>query len=793
MRFLLFLLAGLLFYAKLPAQQSSFPLLYSHGKLPYSFISTPEKRAAERVAKLRTSGNVVGQGELNFIYATEYVFSDFINSGFVTTGDSVSRYAGRILDRLLRDDADLRAQLHVYLLRSTEARIYTFGTGSMLLSTGLVARVENEAQLAYLLAREVIHYRERHSEAEFRRQSNLLGDSLEYRSALFLLPAETEALADRKALKLLADVGYASSESVLALELLATGNQCFGNVPFSISFFEHDDYVFPENYQLNRINDVPLDSAEQLIWPDITARCANQRKAVSELVTAAGLQFIESPETFAALRQLTREEVVRLYAVQQQFEFAIYSAYALIKSDSSNATAKRVIAYSLFALANYISYTRENADPEIFIISVERVYTSKAETTSESFHLSNWETIAGKVQEASFFLNKLTNVELTVLALDWCWKVHEQTPGETVALHQSRQLMKLLKAEYEQPLDSFQLHPFQPVFVPIAANATNKPTTAEQPEDLPLSRGIAPESITTSNSLQAWDTFKTKTEVNQDEKLKAYIRDQAETIPDSSFINTHKSVLVEWRGPKKDSSICICKYCYYRYAFARYQNVPYFKLEFNNASRNFNTELNSWAFAIRGREINKNSDSGLGCPSVILNSINANEYLIDPISRDLIFDRAASEKLRIKQQKALVAGLDYSNIKTNLTSPASLTVSDAVAYTNWCLLQTWVHDHNNFLADELYLPANAYYGLCDTIQSRYQSPYLLSSFLRYQYVIGAMSNERGSRIITIVYDITTGKPVLYWSDDSLVRHSSHMLSTYYKKVFLKITEPRKAK
>jgi len=74
-------------------------------------------------------------------------------------------YTGGIVERLMgRETPDLR----IYLMRSALFNASMFPTGMMVVNTGLMARVRNEAQLAAVLGHETGHYYRKHSIERYR-------------------------------------------------------------------------------------------------------------------------------------------------------------------------------------------------------------------------------------------------------------------------------------------------------------------------------------------------------------------------------------------------------------------------------------------------------------------------------------------------------------------------------------------------------------------------------------------------------------------------------------------------
>ena len=88
----------------------------------------------------------------------------------------------RITDQVLQDylnalscklAADLCSDIRIYLIRQPYLNAFMAPNGMMVIFTGTLARAENEAQLAFVMAHEIGHYRSRHSLENWRHLKNV--------------------------------------------------------------------------------------------------------------------------------------------------------------------------------------------------------------------------------------------------------------------------------------------------------------------------------------------------------------------------------------------------------------------------------------------------------------------------------------------------------------------------------------------------------------------------------------------------------------------------------------------
>ncbi len=93
--------------------------------------------------------------------------SDLKGSGRVVKDADLNAYVQRVMCRLTPDHC---ADIRVYIVRHPGFNASMAPNGMMFVWTGLLLRVENEAQLAFVLGHEVAHYLRRHSLQSWRDQ-----------------------------------------------------------------------------------------------------------------------------------------------------------------------------------------------------------------------------------------------------------------------------------------------------------------------------------------------------------------------------------------------------------------------------------------------------------------------------------------------------------------------------------------------------------------------------------------------------------------------------------------------
>jgi predicted Zn-dependent protease len=174
-------------------------------------------------------------------------------SGQLLDDPRVTRFVDQLVCRLA---AELCADVRVYVVRTPHFNATMGPNGVMQVWTGLLLRVENEAQLAFVLGHEIGHYRRRHSIQRWR-DARLKGDVVAFFKLLtdaagvgfvgpladlvalgsvFAFSRDHEREADDIGLRLMTTHGYEPAEAPRIWELLLKEREA-GEQPTPLIFF----------------------------------------------------------------------------------------------------------------------------------------------------------------------------------------------------------------------------------------------------------------------------------------------------------------------------------------------------------------------------------------------------------------------------------------------------------------------------------------------------------------------------------------------------------------------------
>lgn len=771
----------------LPVALSAQTLFHSHGTLPAPLTGKPDDRAKKLVEERKMESSLLDQSETAFIYLTEYSFANFVNSGRLTVGDSVSNYAGRILDRLLVKDQKLRKKITVYTLRSTEVNAFMMANGALLLSTGLVAHIENEAQLAYILSHEIVHFRERHNLQGFRNRQRAESRYFDPMAGVLRFTRELELEADEEGVKIFRAAGYALHEGYAALKMLEHHNWSFGQVPMYPSFFEHGDYRFPSYYTLDKIAEVEKDDVERDESRSTHPGIDKRLRVIAPLLGDTSMRtplWLVSENSFRNVQQLCRREVINLYLEERNYPEAIYGAYVLLQQDKNDRFAQDVIGKSLYNLAMYYSESEFYTLPDVFIYKTNPVFDNNND--DPDYVMQGPEEVPGECQRLVHFFHQLYPFEWAVLALDWNWKMNEQNSFDEQTNQRCLNLMEVIKAWHYIKPEQFSSKAFSPTDemqrdVFDGFRSPKDMTNSRLPKFYPkkIREEIYKEnSNRTFYSLADYNAFRNGIE----REIRMAIREKKEeTLYDPALLVLYKGTYPS-DSTKRDSV-----YFYYRYAFVDYIKANNkFMLAFEDVREspreNPYEDLDITARSQRGLL----GPEGLGANRIALMEPQAYWLTENPTTGEVQYDGTRSNEIFAAQEAALLSAAKSMRVEITYMNTEKMSSSDTALYTTYCMLKAWLNERSELGGNSL-IKNTAHASLGDTIATRLGTPYVMTSYATTKKVIG---KGKYTRYTSLIYDLRSGEMVMLHQDVHKGKAKSNRMFMYFNSSFKAIKRPK---
>ncbi len=419
--------------------QSHAPL-EPNGKVPSFFYNPSHVFVNQEIDKRNATGDVVDTKEEAFIREMSYFAQQRMISGIVLFNDSLSLYVSQVAKVLLKDDTATFNKLHFYVYKSPDPNAYTSATGNILITVGLLGQLDNEAQLAFILAHEITHYRQGHMLKGYLNREELKersGSTPNYLllSSYYSYNQEQELEADQLGFALYKKSPYSVREALRSFDVLDYSDLPFDDVPFDTTFFNKDYMAIPSGYFMKEVDPIYSDDN----YEDRNSTHPNVRKRRMALMTEVDTVknpgthlYVVSKDAFLSVRETSRYEICRLYLIERNYPGAIYSSYMLLKRHPNDLYLQKIIGHSLYELAAYNQTSAGSGyyNPYLmydYFSSVGR-YSSLKRTGY--YRIPDFKDYPGQQQQLYHLFHEIEADELTVLALSYNWRLHKADPKD---------------------------------------------------------------------------------------------------------------------------------------------------------------------------------------------------------------------------------------------------------------------------------------------------------------------------------------------------------------------------
>lgn len=416
-------------YAQKQNLKENYKAIRSNGSIPEDFTTRSGEKYAADVQSIDNASRKEKKSQKEFLLNSNFYIDRYIQSGNVLFGDPVTEYVNKVADKLLASEPKLRKELRFYTSKSTEVNAFATNQGMVFVNIGLLAQVQNEAQLAFVLAHEIAHYVKKHSLNAYVEQKSMsktrdFKSLSENQKELILsnYSKENEFEADVYALEMLRETEYAFDEFEGVLDVLQYSYLPFDEVPLDSSWFQSKYYKFPGSFLPDTVNRILGDDDfddDKSSHPNIRKRREAFEEYVSDNNKFKGTKSsLLSEEEFEYIRDLCRFEMTRIYLLNLRYARALYNVYLLSDKYPENLFLKEVKAKALMYAAIYkTNNTGEDlweAKAEILNISTE---TERANPISKSN-----KNIEGEIYSMFEFLAKTPGEDIAIMAAKSNWE-----------------------------------------------------------------------------------------------------------------------------------------------------------------------------------------------------------------------------------------------------------------------------------------------------------------------------------------------------------------------------------
>jgi hypothetical protein len=468
--------------------------LKAQGKVPEIFRMPTQEKIDLDFKKERSMST---EQKVVFLEHIHYGLDELLNSGLVLFGDPCTEYVRKVADNLLKDSGHLRKDLQFYVIKSNLTNALSTDQGIVFVTLGLLAQVENEAQLAYVLAHEIAHYQEHHVEESFQNTQSIR-HTTSYNERIRNMSnhsKEKELEADKLGIKLYHAAGYKKSELLSAFDVLMYSYLPFDEVPFPKDYYNTERLFIPESYYPESINPILADEDyddEKSTHPNIRKRKDAITEAIKEYENWGNKEEVLPLEEFRKIRKIARFEGVHRNLVDCEYAHALYSIFLLEKEDPNSLFLARSKAKAWLGLANF-------KDRGAFAEAVD-----------------NPSDVEGESHAVYYLLRKLSKIQLYTVAMRQIEDLNQQFANDTELVAIRKKMCGLL-ANYS----NFKIEKYRKINLQTAVERFEKsklpapetPDSLLNGEQLDSLNGVSEDE----EGLSKYDKIRKKREAEEEE------------------------------------------------------------------------------------------------------------------------------------------------------------------------------------------------------------------------------------------------------------------------------------
>jgi beta-barrel assembly-enhancing protease len=514
------------------------------GTLPKAVYTSSSETYQKEVARIESSARKekVKKKAKRFSLRNAYAIDQLMRSGDILFGDTISQYLAKVVNQLSPDQKAGTRQIEVYTLRTPVVNAFATDRGILFVSLGMLARVETEAQLAFVLAHELSHVQEQHGLELFlkeqtlsvggSRKSNIGSRNDKSAFSRNLYSKEHELEADSEGFKLFEKSKYSFASTERMFDLLKFANQPFDNQPFERSFFESNTFQLPRiawlDSTLTIVGTAEDEDDKESTHPNLEKRRTQYKNLLSDVKDQSGSDYLVSESMFKHVRNLARFELSQTYLHELEIANTVYNSYLLLKQFPNNLYLEKTIAKALY-------------------------YNAKFESDNDYVRYKTWRNVEGEVQALHYLFDTLTSREATVLATRYVYQLAKKYPNDT-ELSQLRDDLFIELGQYSDALSDFKLTEITPDMeeAPAIARALRPEKKSKDDEDKnDKDTKKKPQKRPSSDEQIANETAKEETEETLQEKRDsmAHWRNAFEDIKgDSVFVSCFNNGQVKYKA-----------------------------------------------------------------------------------------------------------------------------------------------------------------------------------------------------------------------------------------------------
>lgn len=429
---ILFLLTILISFFTAQSQNlKEFERLKSEGEIPDFFVKYLDEKIAQDNKILKENDRISNKNAEDFSAKSNYMLQRLIQSGRVLYGDPLTKYANKVLDQLKSVSEHDLDHIQIYTLKSNEVNAFATDQGVIFITLGLLGQLENEAQLAFVLAHELTHVIETHNQLAYQHTQDLSKNSYGTSkiSKYYQYSKDHEEDADKAGFKLATKAGYKASELFSTFNVLLYSYLPIDEYKIDFSWIENEGFKVTDMYILEEPNEISAQADvddEFHSHPNINNRRINIKSLYNAHKRDEGSKvfIISEVAEFERIRDLARFGMMNTYVRNANYIDGLYHNIVLQHKYPNNTFLKNTQAMIWYGITAY-----ENS-------------------SGKAPYSTSYRKKEGEIQHLYYFLHKLKDHEMATIATKQVWEASMANPeSEFLLAIREKTVMEWVKFE----------------------------------------------------------------------------------------------------------------------------------------------------------------------------------------------------------------------------------------------------------------------------------------------------------------------------------------------------------
>ena len=394
--------------------------LLADGEIPLEILELASVGLEKSLNKITKSDSIDNFHKIKeFLLTSNYQVSNLFWGGNTLYGDSLTTYVNKVGSKVVKARGNLGNEINFYTYKSSQINAFCTGLGNIFVSTGLLANIENEAELAFVLSHEISHYELKHSLSSYLEEEGILEGEGKYKkqsiedrvSLLYKFAKSDEFEADSLGAIEFLKMGYRGDNISKVLEMLYYSYLPFDEKYINEGFLNMKEIKIPDKYLLREADS--LKSIEErndryYTHPNVLKRLSRIEKIVEKNKKENEVDFFFGEKSFYSFQKIARYELVKQYLIEARYSKALYASLTLLQSSPNDKSLEMSISKALYGLCKYKN-------------SNSLHYVAEAYTR-----------IQGESQKIHYLIKHLTRKQFNVIVLSYLERMFKKYPEEAV-------------------------------------------------------------------------------------------------------------------------------------------------------------------------------------------------------------------------------------------------------------------------------------------------------------------------------------------------------------------------